>query len=127
MFNKVFLLGYLGKDPEISFINKDNKMESTTVVNFPLATNYFVKGEPVTQWHKIVAWNKVAENCAKYIKKGSQVFIEGRIQYDNWEDSEGNPRNATKIFVERIQFLNNPSKKNSETKDQKEFEDDIPF
>lgn len=103
--NKVILVGNVGKDPEVKYL--DN---GVAVANFSLATSetYNNKnGEKVTQteWHNIVAWRKLAEITETYIKKGMQIYIEGQIRTRNWEDKEGVKRYTTEIFASTIQML----------------------
>ncbi len=103
--NKAILVGNVGKDPEIRYLDGGN-----SVARFSLATteNYKNKaGERVsqTEWHNIVAWRHLAELSEKYISKGRQLFIEGRITNRTWEDKEGNKRYTTEIVATTIQLL----------------------
>ena len=103
--NKVILVGNVGRDPEVRHLDK-----GVAVANFSLATteNYTAKtGEKVstTEWHNIVAWRHLAEISEKYIKKGSQLYIEGRIRTRAWDDQNGNKRYTTEIFADTIQLL----------------------
>jgi len=87
--NKVILIGRLGKDPEMRFTPGGR-----AVTNFTMATNEYwtdQNGERQerTEWHRIVTWGKLAENCAKLLGKGKQVYIEGRIQTRSWDDRDG--------------------------------------
>ena len=103
--NKVILVGNLGKDPE---------MRSTpggqTVANFTLATNeqWTDKGgqkQERTEWHRIVAWGKLAEMCQSYLSKGRQVYVEGRISTRQWDDKDGNKRSTTEVVASQVVFL----------------------
>jgi len=103
--NKVILVGNLGKDPEIRYTN--NQM---SVCNFSLATGERRKDASGnwtehTEWHRVVTFGKTAENCSNYLKKGSQVFIDGRIQTNKWQDKEGKDRYTTEIIANNVQFL----------------------
>ncbi len=102
--NKAILIGNLGRDPEVRYTQG-----GTAVANFSLATTERAKkdGEWVdhTEWHNIVTFGKVAENCGKYLTKGSSCFIEGRIQTRKWTDKEGKDRYTTEIVAQNIQFL----------------------
>lgn len=102
--NKVILLGNLGKDPELKMTTSQ-----TAICNFSLATSDRVKkdGEWVdkTEWHNVIAFGKTAENAAKYLVKGKQVFIEGKIQTRKWQDKEGKDRYTTEILANTIQFV----------------------
>jgi single-strand DNA-binding protein len=104
--NKAIIVGRLGKDPEIRHMQS-----GTQCANFSVATsenwtdkNTGAKKEK-TEWHNIVAWGKLAEICAQYLFKGKQVYIEGKIQTDEWHDNEGNKRYTTKIIASTMQML----------------------
>lgn len=98
--NRVFLLGRLGRDPEMK------QAGQSTLAKFSLATDFKAKGETRTEWHNVVAWGKTAELVGQYLRKGSQVYIEGRLQTDSWEDRDsGKKMYRTEIVCERIQFL----------------------
>ncbi len=107
--NKVILVGNLGKDPELRVTNSQ-----LPVCSFSLATGERRKegGNWVdhTEWHNIITFDKTAENCSKFIKKGSQVFVEGRIQTRKWQDKEGKDRWTTEIIASTVQFLGGKSK-----------------
>lgn len=105
MVNKVILIGRLGADPEIRY-TPDGMM----IVNFNMATTEQRKdksGQRVskTEWHKIIAFGKLAEICGEYLRKGKLVYIEGRIQTRSWEDKEGVKRNTTEIIASGLQML----------------------
>ncbi len=104
--NKVILVGNVGKDPEVRYLDKD-----VAVANFPIATSekaYTLQnGTQVperTEWHNIVAWRSLATLAEKYIKKGTQLYIEGKLQTRSWE-KEGIKRYTTEIVAESIQLL----------------------
>ncbi|MFT3753152.1 MAG: single-stranded DNA-binding protein [Paludibacter sp.] len=104
--NKVILVGNVGRDPEIRYLDKN-----VAVANFTLATTergYTMQnGTQVpdrTEWHNIVAWRGSAEYAEKYIRKGSQLYVEGKIQTRAWE-KEGVKRYVTEIYVENFQLL----------------------
>jgi len=103
--NKVFLLGRLGKDPDLRF-----SQNQTPICNFSLATSERRKDasgqwSDHTEWHNIVVFGKVAENCSNFLKKGREVFIEGRIQTRKWQDKEGKDRYTTEILAQSVQFI----------------------
>jgi single-strand DNA-binding protein len=111
--NKVLLIGNLGADPELRYTQSQNP-----VCSFNIATNERRKsadGEWVdhTEWHSIVTWGRTAENCSKYIQKGSPVFIEGRLQTRKWQDQEGKDRYKTEIVANNVQFLSTRSENRS--------------
>lgn len=103
--NKVILVGNVGKDPEIRHLDS-----GVAVANFPLATSesYTAKnGERVTttEWHNIVLWRGLAEVAEKYVTKGRQLFIEGRIRTRSYDDKDGNKRYITEIYGDNMQML----------------------
>ncbi len=103
--NKVLLLGNLGKDPELRY-----SAQQVPVCSFSLATGERRKdpsGNWVdhTEWHNIVTFGKTAENCAQYLKKGRQAFVEGSIQTRKWQDKEGKDRYTTEILGNNVQFV----------------------
>ncbi len=103
--NKVILLGNLGADPELRFTPS-----KFPICNLRIATNERRKspeGEWVdqTEWHAVVVLGKQAENCAQYLAKGRQVFIEGRLQTRKWQDQEGKDRYKTEIVANSVQFI----------------------
>jgi len=105
--NKVQLIGNLGKDPEIKEFDKGRK-----VAKFSLATTESYKndsGERVTEtsWHNIVAWNGLATIAEKYLNKGREVAVEGRITYRNYEDKDGQKKYFTEIILSQIHLLKN--------------------
>ena len=107
--NKVLLLGNLGRDPE-----EHSTASGKRVVIFLMATSRRWKdrssGEPrsLTDWHRIVVWGHQAEILAEYLKKGSQVHIEGRLQTRNWTDGDGAKRYVTEVVASRVQMLGRP-------------------
>ena len=102
--NKVILVGNVGKDPEVRYL--DNKM---AVAKFSLATSdsYKKDGQKVdtTEWHNIVMWNKLAEIAEKYVRKGSKLYLEGRIKSRTWEDKDGKKHYATDIVCDQMTML----------------------
>ena len=103
--NKVILIGRLGKDPEMRFTPSGK-----AVTNFTLATNenwtdQSGERQERTEWHRIVTWGKLAENCAKLLGKGKQVYVEGRLQTRQWDDRDGNKRYTTEIVANTMQIL----------------------
>jgi single-strand DNA-binding protein len=106
--NKVILVGNLGADPEVKFLSS-----GTQVANFRIATTenrVNRSGEKVslTEWHRIVAFGRLAEICGQYLTKGKQVYIEGRIRTRSWEDKDGNRRFTTEIIANQMQMLGGP-------------------
>ncbi|HCM59568.1 MAG TPA: single-stranded DNA-binding protein [Bacteroidales bacterium] len=103
-FNKVILVGNVGKDPEI------RRFENNIKASFSLATSetYTPRGgEKVTQteWHNIVAWRRLAELSENYIRKGSQILVEGKLRYRSYDDRDGNKKYIVEIEADTIQLL----------------------
>ena len=103
--NKAILIGHLGQDPEVKALPNGK-----SVCNFSLATSESWKDKngqktEKTEWHRIVMFGKVADICGQYLQKGSQIYIEGKLQTRNWEDKEGNKRYTTEIVGYTMQML----------------------
>lgn len=104
--NKVILIGNLGKDPEVRHLEN-----GTAVANFSMATSESYKdrssGErkTITEWHNIVLWRGLAEIAEKYLKKGDQVYIEGKLKTRSWEDKDGNTRYTTEVVGDNMTML----------------------
>jgi len=103
--NKVILVGRLGRDPETRYTGSGQ-----AVANFSLATDETYKDksgerQKRTEWHKIVVWGKQAEIAQQYLKKGSLVFVEGRIQSREWQDKEGQKRTSFEIVANNFRML----------------------
>ncbi len=103
--NKAIVVGRLGNDPEL-------KQTSTgqSVCTFSMATSENWKDsngerQERTEWHRIVVWGRVGKNCAKYLAKGRQAFVEGRLQTRSWEGQDGQKRYTTEIVAQNVQFL----------------------
>lgn len=103
--NKVILVGRLGKDPELRYTPS-----GTAVVTFTMATTENYKDrdgnrQEKTEWHNIVAWRQLAEICGKFLHKGKQVYVEGKIQTRSYDDRDGNKRYITEIVADQMQML----------------------
>ena len=138
--NKVILIGNLGRDPEVRYLEG-----GTAVAKFTLATseNYKDKttGEKKTlvEWHNIVAWRGLAEVAEKYLKKGSQIYIEGKLRSRQWQDKDGVNRYTTEIVADTLQMIgkrddhtgntqnSSSSTSSPEIEQNSNFEDDLPF
>ena len=134
--NKVIIIGNLGKDPEVRFMP-----DARAVCNFSIATSESWKdkqtGEKkeITEWHRICIFGKLAEIAGEYLKKGSKVYIEGKLQTRKWQGQDGQDRYTTEIVARDMQMLDSRSTSTSgqNTAEQYqaakngEFEDDIPF
>jgi single-strand DNA-binding protein len=132
--NRVTILGHLGQDPETR-----TTPGGTTVTNIRVATSERWKdrqsGEAreSTEWHSIVLWNRLGEIAAEYLRKGSQVYIEGRLQTRKWQDKQGNDRYTTEIVASEMQLLGGRGERRERESEAPasggggEFDDDIPF
>ena len=101
--NKVFLLGNVGRDPELRYTGSGK-----AVATFTLATSERGRGEGGenrTEWHRIVVWDRLAEQCSNFVSKGRQVFVEGRLQTRSWEDRNNQKRQTTEIVAHQVVFL----------------------
>jgi single-strand DNA-binding protein len=103
--NKVILIGRLGRDPEVKYTPS-----GAPVAKFTLATDESFKDrageqQKKTEWHNIVAWNKLAEICGEYLTKGKLVYIEGSIRSNQWEDQSGNKKTSYEIVARNMQML----------------------
>jgi single-strand DNA-binding protein len=127
--NKVILVGNLGRDPELKYLEGNVARAS-----FSLATSDSYKdknGNRVdqTEWHNIVMWRGLAESAEKYLKKGTQVYIEGKLQTRQWNDKEGNKRSTTEIVAESYVILQrrDANQGGSDNNDTKQESGDLPF
>jgi single-strand DNA-binding protein len=107
--NKVILIGRVGRDPEVRYISS-----GAPVASFSVATDESFKSkngeqQQHTEWHKVVAWNKLAEICGEYLTKGKLVYIEGSIRSRQWEDQSGNKRTSYEIIARNMQMLGSRS------------------
>ena len=105
--NKVILIGNLGRDPETRFTNSGSSVTSFSVATKESYQDKSGARQERTDWHNITVWGKQGEACAQYLKKGSSVYVEGRISYREYEAKDGSgKRKATDIIAMRVQFLN---------------------
>ncbi|MGW8228551.1 MAG: single-stranded DNA-binding protein [Gammaproteobacteria bacterium] len=139
--NKVILIGNLGRDPEVRY-----SPNGGAIANITLATSEAWKdkntGEQVekTEWHRVVFFRRLAEIAGEYLKKGSKVYIEGKLQTRKWQDKDGNERYTTEIVANEMQMLDTRGGSASYNQDEPamsssqpepmpvgDFDDDIPF
>lgn len=104
--NKVILIGNLGKDPEVRHLEN-----GTVVASFPLATSEVYtdrstgEKKELTDWHNIVVWRGLAEVVEKYVRKGTKLYVEGKLKNRSWQDKEGNTRYTTEVVADEITML----------------------
>ena len=135
MINKVILIGRLGRDPEMRYTGG-----GTPVCNFSMATDesYTDKSgqrQKKTEWHNIVAWGSLAENCSKLLSKGKLAYVEGKLQTREWDDRDGNKRRTTEIVIHCMRVLTPPSDQTRQASGEVEppeepaeiTDNDIPF
>ena len=132
--NKVILIGNLGRDPELRYTPS-----GTAVANFTLATNEKWKSkngekQEHTEWHRIVAWGKLAEICGEYLHKGRQIYVEGTIRSRTYKDKEGVDRTSTEIRADNMIMLGKgeggspvSDRSSSDNISEEYSDDDIPF
>ncbi|HRD40152.1 MAG TPA: single-stranded DNA-binding protein [Bacteroidia bacterium] len=127
--NKVILIGNLGKDPELKYLEGN-----IARVNFSLATSESFKDKngnriDQTEWHNIVMWRTLAETAEKLLKKGMQVYIEGRLQTRQWNDKDGNKRSTTEIVADQFVILQrrDQNQQNSGDSNEGTNSSDLPF
>jgi len=114
--NKVILIGRLGADPEIRYT-----LDGRPVATFRIATNEVIirngEKETFTEWHRIVAFGRLAEICGEYLSKGSQVYIEGKLRTRKFEDRQGNQRYITEVIANTLQILERKTQSDYEPKE----------
>ncbi len=103
--NKVMLIGNLGRDPEVRFTPDGSPVASFSIATGETWTDKSGNRQERTEWHNIVAWNKLADLAKRYLSKGRQVYIEGRIRTREWDDRDGNKRRTTEIIATQMVLL----------------------
>lgn len=103
--NKVIIVGRLGGEPEVKAVSPNQTVTRFTVATSESWNDKMGNKQERTEWHRIVAWGKLAEICGKFLQKGRQVYVEGRIQTRQWEDQQGQKRYTTEIVANTVQFL----------------------
>lgn len=134
--NRVLLIGNLGADPELSYTPSGTAKATMRLATHEVWTNKSGEKGERTEWHRLIAWGRLAEICGEYLTKGRQIFIEGRLQTRSWEDRDGNKRWTTEIVANNMQMLGSargdPTEVElppvgTEVPDMPEPDDDIPF
>ena len=128
--NKVFLIGNLTRDPEISSVGANN----TSICRFSIAVNRRKGGNQETDFYNVSVWGALGENCAKYLKKGSKAAVSGDLELRNYEDKEGNKRISVDVNARDVEFLSNRNGDSTSTYDQSNnvdmkpiTDDSLPF
>jgi single-strand DNA-binding protein len=134
--NKVILIGRLGRDPEVRYTPGGKAVANFSIATSEQWTNKEGTKTEQTEWHRIVAWGRTGEVCGEYLKKGSMVYIEGRLQTRSWEDREGVKKYTTEVVAQVMQMLGGTSKEGRAGAPEERFsveepvmvpEDDVPF
>lgn len=105
MVNKVILVGNLGKDPQTRSTPNGQEVATLTVATSEKYKDKSGELQERTEWHTVVVWGKQAESCGKYLTKGRQVYVEGRLATRKWTDKEGAERYSTEVVAETVKFL----------------------
>lgn len=130
--NKVQLIGNVGNEPEIRYLDNNNPQgQQNKVASFRMATTERYKDrngqiQSRTEWHNIVIWNGKATVVEKFVHKGSNIYVEGKLTTRQWTDQQGNKRYTTEVAVENLQLLDKPSNGNQPAAQTENF-DDLPF
>lgn len=129
--NKVQLIGNVGNDPEIRYLDNNPQGQQNKVASFRMATTERYKDrngqiQSKTEWHNIVIWNGKATVVEKFVHKGSNIYVEGKLTTRQWTDQQGNKRYTTEVAVENLQLLDKPSNGNQPAAQTENF-DDLPF
>lgn len=136
--NKVIIVGHLGNDPEMRSMPNGEAVANISVATSEAWTDKNTgERREVTEWHRIVFYRKLAEICGQYLKKGAQVYIEGRLRTRKWQDQNGQDRYTTEIQGDVMQMLgtrpqgadgaNNPQPMPQQDASANAFDDSIPF
>jgi len=121
--NQCNFIGNLGRDPEMRYTSSEK-----AVANFSIAVTEKYKDNEYTEWVRCVAWERLAEICGEYLKKGSTVFISGKLKTRQWEDKDGNKRYTTEVVANSMQMLGGRNDtKERQTNVDNVPEDEIPF
>lgn len=105
MVNKVILVGNLGRDPELKHLPSGQPICQFSIATSESYTDKAGQKQEKTEWHRIVVWEKLAEACARFLGKGSKVYVEGKLQTREWDDKDGVKRYQTEIVAREVKFL----------------------
>jgi len=131
--NKVMIIGHLGHDPEMRFTPSGRPVTTFSVAMSRTWNSSNGERRSKTEWFKVVAWGNLAEICKKFLTKGQQVYVEGRLETRNWEDKEGQKRTTVEVIANEMTMLGDRRDKNGDGDDSnyenppKIDEDEFPF
>lgn len=127
--NRVILLGRLGSDPEVRFTQGGQAIANFRMATTEKWTDRNGQKQERTEWHRVNVWGRLAETCGEHLRKGSQAFVEGRIQTREWQDREGNKRTTTEIVATSVVFVGGRGERQESHGGGGGFSDDdgIPF
>jgi single-strand DNA-binding protein len=111
MINIAMIIGNLGNDPKTTVVSNGNTMASFSVATSEKYKDKNGQQQEQTEWHRVVAFGRLAEICEQYLKKGSLVYIEGRLQTRQWEDKNGNKQYSTEIVIKEMKMLGSRDEK----------------
>ncbi|NIQ14135.1 MAG: single-stranded DNA-binding protein [Candidatus Dadabacteria bacterium] len=123
--NKVILIGNLGRDPEIRYTASGQAVANFTIATTEVGALKEGNRQEYTEWHRIVAWGRLAEICGEYLSKGKSVYIEGSLRTRSWEDKEGNKRWTTEVVARTMQILT-PAGSGAGKSAAQQTSDDVP-
>ena len=129
--NKVMLIGRLGKDPELRYTTNGQPVANFTVATTEVRGSKDTEKQEYTEWHRVVAWGRLAEICGEYLSKGKMVYVEGSLRTRSWDDKQGGKRWTTEVISQTMQILSpagekqsEPVKKDADIPDDFELDDD---
>ncbi len=123
--NKAIIVGNLGNDPEIRYSSGGDAIANMNIATTDSWKDKEGRKQEKTEWHRVTMFGKLAEICGEYLKKGSQVYIEGKLQTRKWTDKSDIERYTTEIVADKMQMLG--SNKRSEANKFDDSDDDVPF
>ncbi|OJV22969.1 MAG: single-stranded DNA-binding protein [Bacteroidetes bacterium 41-46] len=124
--NKVMLIGNVGKDPEVRHLEGGSVMARLSLATTERYRDKSGEMQEQTEWHNIVCWRSLAERCEKYVKKGSQLFIEGRLRSRSWEDKSGQMKYTVEIVADTLQILGRKQDDSAAVNTQPNIQEIIP-
>jgi single-strand DNA-binding protein len=125
--NKVMVIGHVGRDPEMRYIPSGKPVTSFSVATSRSWTNSEGERRQETEWFNVVAWGNLAEICKQHIRKGQQVYVEGRLQTRSWEDHEGKKRFRTELVANEMILLGERRGASEAAESTDEGEEEFPF